>query len=1184
MERRNSLVLILLAALLGSAALAPRSSGLPDAAPTAEPTQSKTAGAEPSPPLTRARNANAIVKEFISGRIKLKSVTAANDDYAVVAEVLSDGGLMLSEDKAADYRGWTVESLIVLVPDPVESGLGSVFDEYVDSIERAVSANGYDLDHFYNPWPSPEQLAKTASGDGSDGQAGASNENETDSQRVPIYEIDPGLILFRNDCEHQLLVAFLVGETPTTGIHKGAFESALKQASELPKSDPIASCPNGPDCESPIRVMGPSFSGSATSMVLAIEEWASGLKGAPGIKIISGAATAIDPGIFEDLNVTYQTTIIPNSTQMEALLSWLDGGRVAVLSEEGTSFGRNVRLKTDSKTDSNILYLQFPLHVAELQRAAERKMQTAKTGAATTPSLSNPNLPLDTHESHTRRDLLPLYSTAETNRQELVLDANMRAINEHEISYVIVAATDPADILFLVHWIRQNCPNVTPVVLDADLLYLHTDVNPETRGMVVASTYPLYLENQLWSGNSAPIQFSLNSSEGIYNATLALLGDPSKMLDYAMPFASDSSNPARGDPQTHPLWISMVGADQIWPVSIRDARVPTGYMVSTEPMPGAPTDTDLRIYSRPFLLTSALIALGCMLLWGFIAANDSENLARGVAPVSWVQSITPVWIQQTLGDAVLTEYKPVRRRQLLLLSVVLFCLLATVAGYFFLPPFTPLLLRGFDLSKVLAALLVIVAALGAGLASIATPSWFESRWARIIAPALLLVVILVAMVGVYEDPVSRLFLFLRTSDLDSKVSPLVPMLLTYAAAITLIFGALRRHAVMESRQILVPMLDFGTDSFSGVADLERNVRDCVGTGNWAWRAHCQIALPIVLTYALALPFRQFFKSHVDTIVFKWWFSIVSVAVYVGIGLALVRMIAIWRSVRTLLRRLYTHPSRYGYAGYRAALHISPEATGDLFSKVPAMSQIEVALAQVRELINSGDATSTSSVPEVMACLKSQRPRLRFVLPCIERCIDSALRVEAKGDWRRQIERMQDAENWMACLSLAIAKIFEPLWRGVSTGRDSQHSKPPEGAKSIDEIGEIYVASRVVDFLRHVMPQLETLATTTTLAMLLMLFAVSSYPFPARDDLLWFSWLVVVATAGSIMWMFFSLNRDRVASLIAGTTPGQTDWNSALVLQVATHALIPILVLLGAAFPARLGALATWIGSLFGGHS
>ena len=66
--------------------------------------------------------------------------------------------------QSVNYQLWKVDSLIATVPDPVESGLGSVFDDYVDSIERAVSATGYVLDHFYNPWPSPEQLAKEGKG------------------------------------------------------------------------------------------------------------------------------------------------------------------------------------------------------------------------------------------------------------------------------------------------------------------------------------------------------------------------------------------------------------------------------------------------------------------------------------------------------------------------------------------------------------------------------------------------------------------------------------------------------------------------------------------------------------------------------------------------------------------------------------------------------------------------------------------------------------------------------------------------------------------------------------------------------------------------------------------------------------------------------------------------------------
>jgi hypothetical protein len=99
----------------------------------------------------------------------------------------------------------------------------------------------------------------------------------------------------------------------------------------------------------------------------------------------------------------------------------------------------------------------------------------------------------------------------------------------------------------------------------------------------------------------------------------------------------------------------------------------------------------------------------------------------------------------------------------------------------------------------------------------------------------------------------------------------------------------------------------------------------------------------------------------------------------------------------------------------------------------------------------------------------------------------------------------------------------------------------------------------------------------------MLFAISSYPFPMADRLLWFSWTAVVVTVGSMVWMFVSANRDRVISLISGTTPGQTNWNVSLLVNLATHALLPLVVLFGAAFPERLSRLLSWVGGVFGGH-
>ena len=370
-------------------------------------------------------------------------------------------------------------------------------------------------------------------------------------------------------------------------------------------------------------------------------------------------------------------------------------------------------------------------------------------------------------------------------------------------------------------------------------------------------------------------------------------------------------------------------------------------------------------------------------------------------------------------------------------SAIIFSLLATVAWYFFLPIGTPVQnLVAWQIRLV--APLVTVVAVAAGAASIAPPSRFaDPPWriySRLGLSGFLAFACLIALVVAPGDPVKRLFLFLRTADLGSKVSPLVPMLLTYAAAIALSLGALRRQALIESRQVLTPLLDFGTESFSGVADLERRVRELVGTGAWPWRTYISVGVPIALTYGFALPFRQFSHSHVDTVTFKGLFCIVSLAVYTGICLAIVKMVSVWLSVRKLLRRIYTHPSRGGYAAYRQQLHFIKQPAIDLLSKVPAMSQLEVALEQVRQLLITSDDPGTRASAEIEKRLDQERPWLGLLLPWAEQSINETEEAEATGDWSESILKKRRTEIWMAFLSRSIAYIFEPLWRTINPSR------------------------------------------------------------------------------------------------------------------------------------------------------
>ena len=85
------------------------------------------------------------------------------------------------------------------------------------------------------------------------------------------------------------------------------------------------------------------------------------------------------------------------------------------------------------------------------------------------------------------------------------------------------------DLIFLAREAHQYCPGVQLVTLEADQLLTHPDLLRDLSGMLVASTYPLFLENQRRvDGSGTPLAldrklFSSEVAEGVYNAALDLL-------------------------------------------------------------------------------------------------------------------------------------------------------------------------------------------------------------------------------------------------------------------------------------------------------------------------------------------------------------------------------------------------------------------------------------------------------------------------------------------------------------------------------------------------------------------------------------------------------------------------------------------------------------------------------------
>jgi hypothetical protein len=373
--------------------------------------------------------------------------------------------------------------------------------------------------------------------------------------------------------------------------------------------------------------------------------------------------------------------------------------------------------------------------------------------------------------------------------------------------------------------------------------------------------------------------------------------------------------------------------------------------------------------------------------------------------------------------------------------------------------------------------------------------------------------------------------------------------------------------------VLTPFLDFETPSFNGVADLETHVR----------RALASIAFDSPLLWLATLAIVAIYASlywwsgrwPIDGPRFAGLFFAISLLAYVGIAYAVYKLIAVWLSTRRLLRRLYWHPSRPGYEKFRGEIPAGEDGGIDLLSSAPSLTALEIGLAQVRKIIAAG-----ASATALAARITAVRDSLTETLDKAERTLASTMAAYGQSRWRDEIQFKRDTETDVSALSKVVARIYEPSWRGGTPASQEIAAKDETTPLGY---GEVYVASRVVDWLRQVMPQLQALAFSATVAMLLMLFAISSYPFPMSDRLLWFSWAVVVVTVGAMAWMFVSANRDRVISLISGMTPGRVSWNASLLVNLITHALLPLVVLLGAAFPERLSRLVSWLGVAFGGR-
>ncbi len=317
-------------------------------------------------------------------------------------------------------------------------------------------------------------------------------------------------------------------------------------------------------------------------------------RGHGACRIISGSATAdrnLEVLSFCDPTYTlfadFQATVHSDGFTMRKLIEYLETekrvqpSQIALLVEYGTEFGSSNAgsFTAGPRTDSHLtapsgskpspigvtvvdprqglLVIPYPLEIGNLRNAyaGQPALEFGPTPAVQT----RESLELSLETPRKARDALPKFSINAAAWAERNLQGIFDTLNRRRIRAVGLVGSDSMDILFLAQSLRIHAPDKVVFAVDNNILYAHDDYRRATEGMLIASTYPLFAENQAWTTPSGGDQnswvaFKSDAHEGTYNAALRnlknLLGasaltEPTcpTLRDYCAPFP-DFSRPS----------------------------------------------------------------------------------------------------------------------------------------------------------------------------------------------------------------------------------------------------------------------------------------------------------------------------------------------------------------------------------------------------------------------------------------------------------------------------------------------------------------------------------------------------------------------------------------------------------------------------------------------------------------
>lgn len=458
-------------------------------------------------------------------------------NYAEIVQGVIDRFHLLVPVPLAPSRQVEVQPLIVMVADPVETGLDWAHDQHMKAVRRAYEAAGFTLVHHDVPWVA-----------GENGPTGSSKR--------------PGFLVFNNQKEARIAPVFLVAESPTAGLTAAAAEAlatAIQQESVLAK-------PPGD-----LRVVGPIFSGTRAALVHGLS---SGSKCRRSVRVVSGSATV--PTLVADMqklgkqdgicDLQVSSTLMHDGDYEHVIEDIADRlgyspEHCALIGERATQYGQ--ASLGSSGFYSKCMHLPFPSHVTHLR--AEYLARWQQENPQHKPSETISLALLDASNSALApQPVSPLTDAVVDQR----LTSALQKLRASGAKMAILLATDVRDKILLGREIARQVPDVTLVTTESNLLYLRRELASAQRGMLVVGSTALVPGN----ANKVMQTFASDAEAGVCAAVLRHLADTSSQRYLLAEVRYDILKEAAGiEPWLGKgVCVTCVGATQMLPVRFDD--------------------------------------------------------------------------------------------------------------------------------------------------------------------------------------------------------------------------------------------------------------------------------------------------------------------------------------------------------------------------------------------------------------------------------------------------------------------------------------------------------------------------------------------------------------------------------------------------------------------------------------